>query len=168
MNARKGAEPAEANAEELGSALLAVLRAASGTGPRPGPSSNAHASATATRPRASTPPSPGRPPAVVTLGPIASGLPLGSFGLVAAATITGVQLLGLLPVSASKAIGLLLFATVLVQVIGGISCIGGRDVIAATLMLTFSVHGSSPRSSTSSNPWTASRPSACGTWHSPR
>ncbi len=76
-------------------------------------------------------------PATVVLRPIASGLPLGFFGLAAAATITGVQLVGLLPVSASKAIGILLFATVVAQLIAGIAAIPGRDVIAATLMITF-------------------------------
>ncbi|MCU1491470.1 MAG: hypothetical protein JWM85_2875 [Acidimicrobiaceae bacterium] len=78
-----------------------------------------------------------RVPAVVTLRPIASALPVGFFGLVVAATISGVQLLGILPQAASKAIGLLLLATVLVQVVGGIASIAGREVIAATLMLTF-------------------------------
>lgn len=76
-------------------------------------------------------------PVVVSLRPIASGLPVGFFGLVGAATITGVQLLGILPVAASRAIGMLLLATVLVQLIGGIASIAARDVIAASLMLTF-------------------------------
>lgn len=76
-------------------------------------------------------------PAVVTLRPIASGLPIGFFGLVIAASVVGAQAYGFVPALAGKAIGLLLLATVLFQVIGGISCIMGRDVISATLMLTF-------------------------------
>jgi uncharacterized protein len=76
-------------------------------------------------------------PAVVSLRPIASGLPFGFFGLVIAATIVGAQALGVLPPSASVAIGLVLLPTVLLQLIGGVSCILGRDVISASLMLTF-------------------------------
>ncbi len=77
-------------------------------------------------------------PAVVTLRPIASGLPFGFFGLVAAASIVGVQAYGLLPSSAGEVIGLLLIPTVVLQLVGGVSSIAGRDVIAASLMLTFS------------------------------
>lgn len=77
-------------------------------------------------------------PAYVTLKPLASGLPFGFFGLVAAATIVGVQAYGFLPPQAGKAIGLLLLATFVLQLIGGISCIVGRDVISASLMLVFS------------------------------
>lgn len=77
-------------------------------------------------------------PATVVLRPIASGVPLGFFGLVAAASITGVQAFGILPSQASLAVGLLLLPTVVAQLIGGISSILGRDVVAATLLLTFS------------------------------
>lgn len=72
------------------------------------------------------------------LRPIASGLPFGLFGLVNAAALVGVQAFGILPASASTAIGMLLLPTVILQLVGGISCILGRDVIAASMMLTFS------------------------------
>lgn len=79
-----------------------------------------------------------RLPVTVMLRPLASGLPFGFFGLVAAATITGVQALGMLPKDASTAIALLLFPTVMLQLVGGISCLLGRDVVSASLILTFS------------------------------
>ena len=79
-----------------------------------------------------------RPPAVVALRPIASGLPFGFFGLVAAASMIGAQAYGFLPASAGRAIGLLLLTTVVLQLIGGISCIMARDVISASIMLVFS------------------------------
>lgn len=84
-------------------------------------------------------PTPGQPvPAVVTLRPIASGLPIGFFGLVLAAALTGAEAYGFLPAISGKAIGMLLLPTVVLQIIGGVSCILGRDVISASLMLTFS------------------------------
>lgn len=76
-------------------------------------------------------------PVTVMLRPLASGLPFGFFGLVAAATITGVQALGILPQDASRAIALLLLPTVILQLVGGISCLLGRDVVSASLILTF-------------------------------
>jgi hypothetical protein len=72
------------------------------------------------------------------LRPIASGLPFGLFGLVVAATLTGTQAFGILPTSASLAIGLLLFPTAVAQLVGGISAVLGRDVIGASLMIVFS------------------------------
>lgn len=80
----------------------------------------------------------GAVPAVVTLRPIASGLPFGFFGLVIAASLIGAQAYGFVPASAGKAIGLLLLPTVILQLVGGTSCIMARDVISASLMLTFS------------------------------
>jgi uncharacterized protein len=87
-------------------------------------------------------PAPGSPdgsvPAVVALRPIASGLPFGFFGLTIAAGIIGAQAYGFLPPSASRAIGLLLLPTAVLQLVAGIACISGRDVISASLMLTLS------------------------------
>jgi uncharacterized protein len=80
----------------------------------------------------------GSVPAVVTLRPIASGLPFGFFGLTMAAALIGAQAYGFLPASASMVIGLLLLPTAVLQLVGGISCILGRDVISASLMLVFS------------------------------
>lgn len=80
----------------------------------------------------------GSVPAVVTLRPLASGLPFGFFGLTMAAALVGAQAYGFLPPSASLVIGLLLLPTAVLQLIGGISCILGRDVISASLMLIFS------------------------------
>lgn len=77
-------------------------------------------------------------PVTVMLRPLASGLPIGFFGLVGAAAITGAQAVGALPKESMAAIGLLLFPTVLVQVIGGVSALLARDVIAGSLILTFS------------------------------
>jgi uncharacterized protein len=77
-------------------------------------------------------------PVVVTLRPIASGLPFGFFGLVVAATLVGAQIYGFLPASAGLAVGLMLIPTVIVQLVGGIACLVARDVISASLMLVFS------------------------------
>ena len=77
-------------------------------------------------------------PAMVMLRPIASGLPFGFFGLVIAASVVGAQAYGFLPASAGRAVGLLLLSTVMLQMIGGISCILARDVISASFMLVFS------------------------------
>ena len=77
-------------------------------------------------------------PVSIMLRPQALGLPLGFFGLVAAASLVGSQAIGVLPKTASVAVGLLLIPTVVAQLVGGISSIAGWDVIAATLMLTFS------------------------------
>jgi hypothetical protein len=77
-------------------------------------------------------------PVTVMLRPLASGLPFGFFGLVSAATITGVQAIGLLPASASRAIALLLLPTVMLQLVGGIACLLTRDVVSASSILTFS------------------------------
>ena len=74
----------------------------------------------------------------IVLRPIASGLPFGFFGLVVAATLVGAQAFGLLPKSATIAVGLLLLPTAVLQLVGGISALLGRDVIAATLMLVLS------------------------------
>lgn len=82
---------------------------------------------------------PGRAiPVTVTLRPIASGLPLGFFGLVGAATLVGAQAYGFLPARAGVAIGLLLIPTAVAQLVGGISAILARTVIGASLMMTFS------------------------------
>lgn len=72
------------------------------------------------------------------LRPVASGLPFGLFGLVAASVVVGAQLYGFLPTSASLAIGLILLPTVVVQLVAGVFALLARDVIAASLMLTFS------------------------------
>lgn len=77
-------------------------------------------------------------PATVMLRPIASGLPLGFFGLVVAATLVGAQAYGFLPAHAGVAIGLLLIPTAIAQLVGGISAILARTVIGASLMMTFS------------------------------
>ncbi len=77
-------------------------------------------------------------PATVMLRPLASGLPLGFFGLVAAATLVGAQLYGFLPAHAGVAIGLLLVPTAVAQLVGGISAILARTGIGASLMITFS------------------------------
>lgn len=79
-----------------------------------------------------------RLPVQVVLRPLASGLPIGFFGLVAAAGLTGADAYGFLPKSADLAVGLLLFPTVLFQLVGGISAIASRDVISASLLLLFS------------------------------
>jgi uncharacterized protein len=76
--------------------------------------------------------------AVVTLRPIASGLPFGFFGLALAAALIGAQAYGYLPASASRVIGLLLLPTAMLQFIAGIFCVLGRDVMPASLMLTLS------------------------------
>lgn len=81
---------------------------------------------------------PARLPVVITLRPVASGLPFGFFGLVVAATLVGAQAYGLLPVKASLAIGLLLLPTVVAQLVGGIACLVARDVISGSLMMVFS------------------------------
>jgi uncharacterized protein len=80
----------------------------------------------------------GSVPAVVTLRPIASGLPFGFFGLALAAALIGAQAYGYLPASASRVIGLLLLPTAMLQFIAGIFCVLGRDVMPASLMLTLS------------------------------
>ncbi len=77
-------------------------------------------------------------PVTVVLRPIASGLPFGFFALVVAAALVGAEALGFLPQSATAAVGLLLLPTALLQLVGGVFSVLGRDVISATLMLTFS------------------------------
>ncbi len=81
---------------------------------------------------------PGSPPVAIVLRPLASGLPVGFFALVAAATMVGAEPLRWLPSSATLALGLILFPTAIAQLVGGVSAILSRDVIAATLMMTFS------------------------------
>lgn len=77
-------------------------------------------------------------PATVMLRPIASGLPIGFFGLVIASVLVATQAYGILPVKAAPAIGLLLLPTVVAQFVGGISAILARTVIGASLMTIFS------------------------------
>ena len=81
---------------------------------------------------------PGTPPVTIVLRPLASGLPIGFFAMVLAATLLGAQAVGLLPSTASAAIGLVLVPTAIDQLVGGVSAILSRDVIAATIMMTFS------------------------------
>lgn len=77
-------------------------------------------------------------PSTVMLRPIASGLPFGFFGLVAAASVVGAQAYGFLPTKAGVAIGLLLLPTVVAQLVGGVTAVLARTVIGASLMVTFS------------------------------
>ncbi|HEY3942778.1 MAG TPA: hypothetical protein VGL60_09855 [Acidimicrobiales bacterium] len=134
-------------AEEVGAAVIAALR----TGRDQPPTDGTGDGIRSTPPLAESGPGVGqtenptasagwaqRMPVSVMLRPIASGLPFGLFGLVVAATITGSQAFGLLPTTASLAIGVLLFPTAVAQLVGGVCAVLGRDVIGASLMIVFS------------------------------
>lgn len=84
-----------------------------------------------------TPPQPPLPGAI-TLRPPASSFQLSFLGLVATAARTGARAFGSPPKSADAAIGLLLLPTATALPIGGEFAIASRDVISASLMVTFS------------------------------